>query len=87
MVTNDALRMTVVKAFDARAHTIYIYIAKVLWATNLCIGKRSVYEPYWGVIVVGYPIIGLGLSAFNYRIIHIYRISLTPYLNPHPHKI
>jgi hypothetical protein len=52
MVTNDALRMTVVKVFDARAHTIYIYIAKVLWATNLCIGKRSVYEPYWGDIVL-----------------------------------
>jgi hypothetical protein len=38
-------------------------------------------------IVVGYPIIGIGLSAFNYRIIHIRRISLTPYPNPHPHTI
>jgi hypothetical protein len=46
-----------------------------------------VYEPYWVVIVVGYPIIGLGLSAFNYRIIHIRRISLTLYPNPHPHTI
>jgi hypothetical protein len=36
---------------------------------------------------VGYPIIGLGLSAFNYRIIHIRQISLTPYPNPHPHTI
>jgi hypothetical protein len=32
MVTNDALRMTVVKIFDAHAHTIYI--AKILWAKN-----------------------------------------------------
>jgi hypothetical protein len=85
MVTNDALRMTVVKGFDARAHTIYI--AKILWAKKLCIGKRSVYEPYWAVIVIGYPIIGLGLSAFNHRIIHIRRISLTPYPNLHPHTI
>jgi hypothetical protein len=46
-----------------------------------------VYGPYWVVIVVGYPIIGLGLSAFNYQIIHIHRISLTPYPNPHPHTI
>jgi hypothetical protein len=85
MVTNDALRMTVVKVFDACAHTIYI--VKILWAKKLCIGKRSVYEPYWDVIVVGYPIIRLGLSAFNYRIIHIHRISLTPYHIPHPHTI
>jgi hypothetical protein len=77
--------MTVVKVFDARAHTIYI--VKILWAKKLCIGKRPVYEPYWAVIVVGYPIISLGLSAFNYRIIHIHRISLTPYPNPHPHTI
>jgi hypothetical protein len=81
MVTNDALRMTVVKVLDARARTIYI--AKILWAKKLCIGKRLVYEPY----VVGYHIIGLGLSAFNYQIIHIRRISLTPYPNPHPHTI
>jgi hypothetical protein len=46
-----------------------------------------VYESYWAVIVVRNPIIGLGLSAFNYRIIHIRRISLTPYPNPHPHTI
>jgi hypothetical protein len=85
MVTNDALCMTVVKVFDACAHTIYI--AKILWAKKLCICKRSMYEPYWVVIVVGYPIIGLGLSAFNYRIIHICRILLTPYPNPHPHTI
>jgi hypothetical protein len=85
MVTNDALRMTLVKVFDARAHTIYI--VKILWAKKLCIGKRSVYEPYWAVIVVGYPIISLGLSTFNYRIIHIHRISLTPYPNLHPHTI
>jgi hypothetical protein len=77
--------MTVVKVFDARAHTIYI--AKILWAQKLYIGNRSVYEPYWAVIVVGYPIIGLGLSAFNYRIIHIRRISLTPYPNLHQHTI
>jgi hypothetical protein len=85
MVTNDALRMNVIKVFDAHAHTIYT--AKILWAKKLCIGERSVYEPYWAVIVVGYPIIGFGLSAFNYRIIHIRRISLTPYPNPHPHTI
>jgi hypothetical protein len=85
MVTNDALRMTVVKVFDACAHTIYI--AKILWAKKLCIRKRSVYEPYWAVIVVRYPIIGLGLSAFNYQTIHICRISLTPYPNLHPHTI
>jgi hypothetical protein len=85
MVTNDALRMTLVKVFDACAHTIYI--VKILWAKKLCIGKRSVYEPYWAVIVVGYPIISLGLSAFNYQIIHIHRISLTPYPNPHSHII
>jgi hypothetical protein len=36
------------------------------------------------VIVVGYPIINFELSAFNYQIIHIRRISLTP--NPHPHS-
>jgi hypothetical protein len=46
-----------------------------------------VYGLYWAVIVVGYTIIGLGLSAFNYRIIHIRRILLTPYPNPHPHTI
>jgi hypothetical protein len=46
-----------------------------------------VYEPYWAVIVVGYLFIGLGLSAFNYRIIHIRRISLTPYPNPRLHTI
>jgi hypothetical protein len=86
MVTNDALHMTVVKIFDAWAKK-NIYIAKVLWAKKLRIGKRSVYEPYWAVIVVGYPIIGLGLSVFNYRIIRIRRISLTPYPNPHPHTI
>jgi hypothetical protein len=39
MVTNDAQRMTAVKVFDARSH--YIYIAKILWAKKLCIGKRS----------------------------------------------
>jgi hypothetical protein len=44
MVTNDALHMTVVKIFDVRAH--YIYIAKILWAKKLCIGKRLMYEPY-----------------------------------------
>jgi hypothetical protein len=64
MVTIDALRMTVVKVLDAHAHTMYI--AKILWAKKLCIGKRSVYEPYWAVIVVRYPIIGLGLSTFNH---------------------
>jgi hypothetical protein len=31
-MTNDALRMIVVKGFDARAHTIYI--AKILWVKN-----------------------------------------------------
>jgi hypothetical protein len=66
------------KVFDACARTIYI--AKILWVKKLCIGKRSVIE-------VGYPIIGLRLSAFNYQIIHIRRISLTPYPNPHPHTI
>jgi hypothetical protein len=85
MVTNDALRMTVVKVFDARARTIYI--AKILWAKKLYIGNRSVHEPYWAVIVFGYPIIGLRLSAFNYQTIHIRRISLIPYPNPHPHTI
>jgi hypothetical protein len=54
MVTIDALRMTVVKVLDAHAHTMYI--AKILWAKKLCIGKRSVYEPYWAVIVVRYPL-------------------------------
>jgi hypothetical protein len=44
MVTNDALRMTVVKVFDARARTIYI--AKILWAKKLCIVKGSMYEPH-----------------------------------------
>jgi hypothetical protein len=38
MVTNDDLRMTVVKVFDARAQTIYI--AKIWWAKKLCICKR-----------------------------------------------
>jgi hypothetical protein len=85
MVKNDALRMIVDKVFDACAHTIYI--AKILWAEKLCIGKRSVYEPCWAVIEVEYPIIGLRLSAFNYQIIHIRQISLTPYPNPHPHTI
>jgi hypothetical protein len=46
-----------------------------------------VYGRYWAVIVAGYPIIGLRLSAFNYQLIHIRRISLTPYPNPHPHTI
>jgi hypothetical protein len=31
--------------------------------------KVIVYGTYLAVIVVGYPIIDLGLSAFNYRII------------------
>jgi hypothetical protein len=39
MVTNDVLHMTAVNVFDARAHTIYI--AKILWAKQLCVGKRS----------------------------------------------
>jgi hypothetical protein len=81
MVTNDALRRTTTRVFDARAHTIYI--AKILWVKKLCIGKMSVYGSYWVVIVVGYPIIGLELSAFNY----IHRISLTLYPNPQPHTI
>jgi hypothetical protein len=34
-----------------------------------------------------YPIISLRLSAFNYRIIYIRQISLTPYVNLHPHTI
>jgi hypothetical protein len=46
-----------------------------------------VYRPYHAVIVVGYHIINLRLSAFNYRIIHIRRISLTPYPDLHPHTI
>jgi hypothetical protein len=37
MVTKDALRMTVIKVFDARARTIYI--AKILWIKKLCISK------------------------------------------------
>jgi hypothetical protein len=49
--------------------------------------KIIVYEPYWAVIVVEYPIVGLRLSAFNYWIIYIRRILLTPYPNPHPHTI
>jgi hypothetical protein len=36
--------MTVVKIFDARAHTVYI--AKILWAKKIYVGKRLVYEPY-----------------------------------------
>jgi hypothetical protein len=39
------------------------------------------------VIVVRYPVINFGLSAFNYRIIHIRRMSLTPNPHPHPHTI
>jgi hypothetical protein len=42
MVTNDALRKTVVKVFDACAHAIYI--AKILRAKKLCIDKRSVVK-------------------------------------------
>jgi hypothetical protein len=72
--------------FLMHVHTL-IYIAKIFGAKKLCICKRSVYEPYWVVIVVGYTIIGLGLSAFDYRIIYIRRIALTPYHNPHPHTI
>jgi hypothetical protein len=53
-------------------------------AKKLCIGKRSVYEPYWAVIVVGYPIISLGLSAHNrIRIIHI-RMDIKN-SSPYPH--
>jgi hypothetical protein len=39
MVTNDALRRTAARVFDAHAHTIFI--SKLLWPKKLCIGKRS----------------------------------------------
>jgi hypothetical protein len=58
-----------------------------LWA-KIGIGKSLKGHNIWAlwvVIVIGYPIINFGLSAFNYRIIHIRRISLTPNPHPHPH--
>jgi hypothetical protein len=67
MVTNDALRMTVVKVFDACARTIYI--AKILWA------KKIMYRQKISVWAVCSRI-----SYYRPRIIRI-QLSDNPYLS------
>jgi hypothetical protein len=53
----------------------------------MCVFRQALIYTVCVARKVRYPIISLGLSVFNYWMIHIRRILLIPYPTPYPHTI